>query len=476
MSARTSALLAFCFCSLGLSACGDKDDGGSDSGNTTGTDGGDDGADGTDGGDDGGDEGGDDGGDDDGGDDGDTGTPPDPTTATVQGTVTVELYQVEDGDRVSVDWSELDSSFPFGPIFVAAYEDDGSGSEHYVGTDTIWSPTQAANPFDISVSMEDEGPVKLYAMLDQNGNHIMESDEPIGAWNAEVEIVDGGLETGVEIVILVDVGYLLHGGSDGGGSGGEGCEEVTTSGPVTVTTDFQGSGLAMFNNLDGSGPVAWDWFEVSPSTGGGGTASYEMTTCANLGNANLVGAIDSNANNLIDPADTTGTYVSAPDTNGNPVVVGTSDLTNYEIQIPILGPDGEPEDYSVSVVPFVNISGTVTFESGRIDGLTSGSAVYVTALKYRPNTGVSAAGLATDAYDVDSFDWSTDINGNASLSYNLVVPANQTVYLWAYADTDLDGNVNESGEPVSSAGSDSGSYETTSSSTTQDLDLRVVGM
>jgi hypothetical protein len=233
----------------------------------------------------------------------------------------------------------------------------------------------------------------------------------------------------------------------------------------------------MLTNLDGSGPVAWDWFEVSPTTGGeGGSSSYEITTCANLGNVQLTGAIDSNGNSLIDPADTTGAYVTSPDTNGNPIVVGTSDLTSYEVQIPITGPDGEEEDYSVSIVPFVTISGTVTYESSRIDGLPSGSAVYVSALKYRPNTGVSAAGLATDAYDLDTFDWSADINGNASLSYSLVVPAGQTVYLWAYADTDLDGNVNESGEPVSSAGSDSGAYETTSSSTTQDLDLRVVGM
>jgi hypothetical protein len=474
MSTTKTALLFLCATSLALGACGDKDDGGSgdvDTGTSTGGDTSGDGSDGSDGSD------GADGGGDEGGDEGDSGTAPDPITASVQGTVTVELYKVEDGDRVSVDWADFSSDFPFGPIFVAAYEDDGAGNETYVGTDSIWTPTQSANAFDLSVSMDEEGPVKLYAMLDENGNRIMESDEPIGAWNAEVEIVDGGLATGVDIVVLVDVSAYLNGGDDGGGSGGEGCDEVTTSGPVTVTTSFQGEGLAMLTNLDGTGPVAWDWFEVTPTTGGeGGSSSYEITTCANLGNVQLTGAIDSNGNSLIDPADTTGAYVTAPDTNGNPIVVGTSDLTNYEVQIPITGPDGEEEDYSVSIVPFVTISGTVTYESSRIDGLPSGSAVYVAALKYRPNTGVSAAGLATDAYDLDTFDWSADINGNASVSYSLVVPAGQTVYLWSYADTDLDGNVNESGEPVSSAGSDSGAYETTSSSTTQDLDLRVVGM
>ncbi len=473
----SSRLLLLASASLALSACGDKDDGGSgdvDTGTSTGTDGSDgtDGTDGTDGGDgadgtDGGDE---------GADDGDDGTEPDPITATVEGTVTVELYQVVDGDREAVAWADFASDFPFGPIFVAAYEDDGSGREDYAGTTTVWSPTQAANSFSLSVSMPAEGPVKVYAMLDENGNRIMESDEPIGAWNADVEIVDGGLATGVEITVLVDVSDYLNGGGGSGGSGGGGCTELSVNGPVTVTPDFEGEGLAMLMNLDGTGPVAWDWFDVGAVSGGGGSASYDIPVCANEGNVELVGAIDSNGNQLIDPADLSGAYVISPDVNGNPVVVGTSDLNGYEIQIPILGADGEPETNGVSVVPFVNVSGTVTYDSGRIDGLPAGSAVYVTALKYRPSTGVSASTLATDAYDVDSFDWTADINGNASLSYNLVVPAGQTVYLWAYADTDLDGNVNESGEPVSSAGSDSGAYDSGATSSTQDLDLRVVGM
>jgi hypothetical protein len=265
-----------------------------------------------------------------------------------------------------------------------------------------------------------------------------------------------------------------HSGGSGSSDPGD-CPTVEISGPVTVLDSFEGEGLAMLNNLDGTGPIAWDWFETTLGSSGGASASYLITTCENLGNVQLTGLIDSNGNMLADPADTSGAYVTSPDVNGNPITVSTSDLLNHEVQIPILdATTGEPETNGVRIVPFVTISGELTYDEGRIDGLDAGTAVYVTALKYRPTGGVSASGLAADAYDSQSFDWASDIDGNASLSYRLVVPANQTVYLWAYGDPDLDGNVNESGEPVASGGTDDGAYETTDSSTTQDVDLRMV--
>ena len=343
-----------------------------------------------------------------------------------------------------------------------------------MGSTAITSPTQAPNTFTVPVSMTAEGDVRVFAMLDQDGNRIMQSGEPVGAWNAPVTITDGGVSQGIHITILVEVNTDDGGGS--GGSGGTGdCTDLSISGPVTVTNDYTGEGLAMLMNLDGSGPVNWAWFDVTAATAGGGAATYEIQTCPNLGNVKLTGAIDSNGNGLIDPADTSGAYVTSPDTNGNPIVVSTSDMVNKEIQIPILGSDGEVEDNGLSVVPFVTVSGNLTYEGGRIDGLTAGTSVYVAALKYRPTAGVSSSALSTDAYDVDEFDWSSDINGNTSVAYSLVVPANQTVYLWAYADTDLDGNVNESGEPVASGGTDNGAYESGSAHSTQDLDLNVVG-
>jgi hypothetical protein len=56
-------------------------------------------------------------------------------------------------------------------------------------------------------------------------------------------------------------------------------------------------------------------------------------------------------------------------------------------------------------------------------------------------------------YDIDTFEWS-DITGQTSKDFALVVPADTIVYLWAYADTDADGFVNEVGDPVSVAGED----------------------
>ena len=93
------------------------------------------------------------------------------------------------------------------------------------------------------------------------------------------------------------------------------------------------------------------------------------------------------------------------------------------------------------------------------------------ALKYRPSTGVSVTSIEADAYDYETFEWA-DLTGNTSVAYDLVVPANTAVYLWAYADEDADGNVNESGEAVASGGTDdNGRQAVTTVSINQDFQL-----
>jgi len=172
-----------------------------------------------------------------------------------------------------------------------------------------------------------------------------------------------------------------------------------------------------------------------------------------------VGAIDSNNNGIIDPDDTTGAYVTAPDENGNPINVATADLTDHTIQIPIFGPDGEEEDNGVQLVPFVRLTGSVSSGTGTFDDFGAGTKVYVAALKYRSNTSVSLSSVTANAYDLDTFEW-TDLSGQAAISYELLVPSNTDMYLWAYADSDLDGTLNEAGEPVASATSDWGKIST----------------
>ncbi|HCH61193.1 MAG TPA: hypothetical protein DFR83_00215, partial [Deltaproteobacteria bacterium] len=112
--------------------------------------------------------------DDDTDDDDDEEVEPDPITATVSGTVTVELYQVVDGDRVEVDTSTVDG-FPYGAIFVGGFNDpSGTGREVFRGTDTILAPTFEPNPFELNVMMDGDGALQVYASLDANGNTIIE--------------------------------------------------------------------------------------------------------------------------------------------------------------------------------------------------------------------------------------------------------------------------------------------------------------
>lgn len=113
-------------------------------------------------------------------------------------------------------------------------------------------------------------------------------------------------------------------------------------------------------------------------------------------------------------------------------------------------------------MPFTRLSGTVAMDAGvNFDepeadgGLPVGSTVYVTALKYRPSHEVTVSTLGLYAYATETWTWA-DLSGQSSRTFNLNVPADTVVYLWAFADHDGDGLLNEpSGEAVASYGTDS---------------------
>ena len=454
---RLSLLLA---ASL-LAACGDKDtDGDPDTGDVT--DGGD-----TDDGDTDGDT------DDTDDTDADTGDDePPPVTAVIRGTVEVQLYQIVDGERVDVDESQL-TSFPYGAIFVGSFDDpDADGRENYRGNTHVPSPIFGANTFELTVTLEAEGTVQVYASLDEDRNTIIESSEPLGLWPADIEVTDGA--TIEDIKLIIDVEYDPDDGSgSGSGSGsGDGCDLVV-SGPATVGTGYEGPALAMIADMSGNGPIHYDIFDVTSDGSGGGTGTYSMDVCPSLGSVQLLGSIDSNGNDLFDPADTSGAYVTAPDTNGNPIYVDAADLTDYELQIPIINPTtGEEEDNSISLVPFVRLTGTVMHGAGTFDELDPGSKVYVAALKYQPNTSVSVSSVVSSSFDIHEFEWA-ELSGQSSITYQLMVPGNAETYLWAYADSDLDGTLNEVGEPVGSAGAGSGYIATGTSDAVYDIVMDV---
>ena len=384
-------------------------------------------------------------------------------TITVSGTVEVELYTMNGSNREAVDPSVLEEiealDFPFGAIFVGGYQDpEDTGSEDYKGTDTISLPEWGENPFEMTVVEADMADgLHVYAALDYNQNTIIESSDPTGIWPTEIQVIEGKDVDDVKIVILAEYHESGPGGGGSGGGGDCGTDDGTRpiiSGPVTVGKQYEGDGVAMLLNADGTGPVHWTEFTVTPDEdGAAGTSSYAMTVCPELGTMQLTGIIDDNSNGLYDPADTNGAYVTAPDTNGNPINVASADLVDYELQIPIINPDtGEEEDNRIELVPYVRISGDITYGSGTFDDLDPGTKVYVAALKYRSDTSVTLASVTANAYDIQEFDWN-DVTGEASLPYELLVPGNTELYLWAYADLDLDGTLNEVNEPVASANS-----------------------
>ena len=401
----------------------------------------------------------------------------------------VELFCPDaTGGRDAVTFEDAyGGAFPFGAIWVAAY-DDATATTRYFGTDTILAPTIADDTWSMTVDMPAAGDLRLYATLDRDNDRILASGEPIGVYPEAIAVTDGSSHTDIPIVIVTgtDEQCASGGGSGGSGTGGSGSggsgtggsgtggtgggtggsgsggsggsgtgggdgSMITISGPVTLDSSYSsGDGAAMLLDADGAGPAFSGIFTPSNSTGSW-LADHSFEAEAGFGGGQLVGVIDSTGNSLFDATDTWGAYVRTTGVDANPISVGTTDLTDMEIEIPLSTGTGESP---LSVVPYTTISGTVEMnDRSTFDTLAAGSTIYVTALQYRPNTGIAVSALLADSYDIEEYAW-PDLTGNTSVAYSLVVPANTVVYLWAYVDEDVDGFVNEEGEAVASGSSE----------------------
>jgi hypothetical protein len=377
----------------------------------------------------------------------DTEEDPEPRiTAVVSGTVTVDLYTYdENGARIVVQEDQFcDTEFPFGSIFVASYTNNG-GAINIRGSDTIPQPSLDGDPYEMVITLSEAGTIQVYGSLDYHQDTIIHSYDPIGVYPDSIDIEDGDEIEDIDFSIVVEYDTNCGGGGGGGGIH----DPININGPIKITQAYNGGeAIVMISDLDGRGPLYWA-FTQPEETEDGGEGEYSFDVPSNYGEMNLLGAYDSNLNNLIDAGDTWGAYVSELDTEGNPIDIGEEDLNNYLIQLPI--GDGTS---GLAIVPFSWISGAVSTVGGSFDDLTEGSTLYVAALKYRPNTDLSVETLASTAYDYDVFYW-PELTGNSSVEYNLGTPANTTLYLWAYVDEDGDGIVNESGEAIASGGGDS---------------------
>jgi len=430
------------------------------------------------------------------------------TGPAVAGVVRVELYREDDnGDRSEVAWedSEYGTDFPFGAIFVAATTTDEHGELVYWGTDTISAPTVDGDPYVLELEDIPTDGMQVYATLDLGADGILSTDEPMGVCGDEVVLASTTVARNQDIVILVpydggsggssgggggsdgsggsggsggtggnggtggstgdggsttgDGGSSGSGGSSGGtggtGDGGSGdggsetCTSVNLSGTAFVTDEWiEGDVAVMLFEPDYAGPVA-AVMDTPTVDGGGAILPYNLNVECGLGAMNLRGAWDTNLNGLIDPDDTWGAYISAPDEDGNPIVVGYEDQSPLDIQIP-LG-DGSA---GLGLVPFVSLSGTILPPSDGFEALEEGSVIYMAALLYRPDGDIDLSTMTENAYDITSWD-AGDYGSASSLPFQVWAPSNSVVYLWAYVDKGPkpNGIVNEYGEYVGSADS-----------------------
>ncbi len=476
--------------SLGLALVGcvgaNKDD--TDvSGDTSGLPDGDDGA-GDDGGGDDGDDGddtgvitpgddgsGDDGGGDDGGGDdggGDDGGSCESFDGTLTGQVRVSRFFIDDdGDVQAYPWGE-DEAYDYGVIYIAAYtEDEESGDLTYYADTSVGSPSTDGDTWSITTAAEVEG-LRIYAALDADQDRVLEPDEPVGNYPRTLVVCDGDIKTGVDILILVQVsdpddsgggGSDTGGGGDGGGGGGSG-SVGTIRGDLNITVSYAGGdAAALLLDTSNVGPYAIDWLE--PDGGeDGATASYRLSITGDYGEMQLIGGWDSNGNMVLDPTDRWGAYITEPGEDGNPVDVTTaSDEEGWDIEVPLDGYQG------LEIVPFVRIRGDIDSELAYAD-YPSTTRIYAAALKYRPSAEVTLDTLE-DGYDYVGWEYA-EFAKLETLDYELIVPANTITYLWAYADTDADGTLQEPDEPVGSYGTDDGRTSVGTSSLMVNLTLR----
>ena len=395
--------------------------------------------------------------------------------AIIQGTVTVSLYTIdEDGEYIYSEWDAYNGQYPFGPNFVAAYYAE-DGREVYVDQTSITNPSIDGDKFEFEIHEDYVDGIRIYAASYYWDDGIVGTADPIGNYPDVIYDPDTNddynIITGIDINILVPYWDGSTGGSGWGDGSGYGyydgggwdtsCDVGVLNGEVIITTSYAGGDAsAMLLDTEGNGPYNSVWTTLNES-GGGAAGDYSMTFCDDPSQMNLVGAYDSNFNGIIDPAgDTWGVFVSEG-LDANPIELSPSTI-EADIQIPYGDYDG------LDLTPFVRISGYVN----TLVELPETTSIYVGALKYRPTSDVNVSDLA-DGYDYEAFNPS-EVQSD-DLEYEMIVPANTITYLWAYADVDNDGRINEAGEPVSSAGDDdNGRMATGDSSWNYDFDLNIV--
>jgi hypothetical protein len=356
--------------------------------------------------------------------------------STVTGKVTIELFgEDENGERYSIPWDESGfDSWPFGPIFLAAYELGSDGQAgRYAGTRVIMRPEMGTSEYEMTVKLREEKEIYIYAAVDVLNDGVVGTEDPRGVWPEAIFMTNDIVVPDIDMTVLAQAENEIV--CDDG-------QSIDITGSAYVTVDYWGGDIAvMLMDADGNGP-----FHVAKAlevgAGEGATTNYTLEVCPNYGEMQLISAWDANVNGIFDGGDRWGVYSATGESSSNPISVGDRNMNNYPVWMPLGDRPG------VDLLPFVTLQGVVKLESGApMSSLPSGTTIYVAALKYRPSGGL----LVTDpavSHDMDIYTWSEVSSTGTELAWNLLLPSDNIVYLWVFADVNGDGIVNDVDEPI----------------------------
>ena len=95
---------------------------------------------------------------------------------TVTGTIKVQLYDIDsDGEYVYKDWSVWDGNFPFGSIWVYAFNvDQSTGDETYYANQSILTPSVDGDTYSLTFNAATAS-VRVGAQLDFYADGVLEN-------------------------------------------------------------------------------------------------------------------------------------------------------------------------------------------------------------------------------------------------------------------------------------------------------------
>jgi hypothetical protein len=349
--------------------------------------------------------------------------------ATLRGTVTV-LPMVTDtmGNQVEGDWAPLTGGvYPFGAIWVDTFV-DVDGEPDFRSQTALLTPSTGPNPFELHVS---DGPLYVQAMVDKDADGIIGVAEPSALWHDRLEVrggqvVDSNGEVVEEVNLYVSASWAVS-TDDGGGDRKPRPGPVTVSGTSRVERSAGSDCGAMLFSANWYGPYYWTFFH--PGT------PWSMQVLPDQGEMHLAASCDANGNQLLDPADHWGTWVSVKGVEDS-LVIAENDIGRLHLRDPV-------PDVFTTAEPIVELSGSIAEPEG---GYPPGAVLYVVAER---NDQVPDLAALEHEYAY------TTVSGAALhgiVPFSLTVPAWKQTWVWAWVDLDGDGIINEPGEPGGATG------------------------